>query len=304
MVSGLVAATDYSAKAYAIGGTGVTTAIGAAKEWAVTTGAAVVAGYYSAKEWAVGTFTRGASGGGSSKDWATYTDGTTDDTGYSSKAYAVGGTGVTSVIGAAKEWATTVGATVISGAYSAKEWAVGTFTRGAASGGSAKDWATYLSGTVDDTGYSAKYSANAAAASATSAQNYAAALTSTSTDTKTPALGAVTFATQASKQYAPGQFFLAVSASNAAVYMHGQVTSYSGTSLVVNVLDIGTATSKSDWNISVSGSQGTVGSPGTLSGNASGVINMTSYAFNEAHGADVASATTTIAEAASQSRRR
>ena len=87
-INGQVDSTDYSSKAYAIGGTGVTTAIGAAKEWAVTLGAAVIAGYYSAKEWAVGTFTRGASGGGSAKDWATYTSGTVDNAEYSAKYYA------------------------------------------------------------------------------------------------------------------------------------------------------------------------------------------------------------------------
>lgn len=86
--TGQVASTDYAAKAYAIGGTGVTSVLGAAKEWATTVGAAVVAGAYSAKEWAVGTFTRGSAGGGSAKDWATYTGGTVDSTEYSAKKYA------------------------------------------------------------------------------------------------------------------------------------------------------------------------------------------------------------------------
>lgn len=85
---GQVESTDYSSKAYAIGGTGVSSVIGAAKEWAVTTGAAVISGMYSAKEWAVGTFTRGAAGGGSAKDWANYTGGTVDNAEYSSKYYA------------------------------------------------------------------------------------------------------------------------------------------------------------------------------------------------------------------------
>lgn len=85
---GQVAATDYSSKAYAIGGTGVTTLLGAAKEWAITTDAEVVSGLYSAKEWAVGNFTRASANGGSAKDWANYTGGTVDDAEYSAKHYA------------------------------------------------------------------------------------------------------------------------------------------------------------------------------------------------------------------------
>lgn len=87
---GIVESTDYSSKAWAIGGTGVTDTAtrGAAKEWAVETASAVDGTEYSAKEYAQGTQTRGVSGGGSSKDWATYTGGTVDDAEYSAKYYA------------------------------------------------------------------------------------------------------------------------------------------------------------------------------------------------------------------------
>lgn len=87
---GIVDSTDYSAKAYAIGGTGVsdTAGKGAAKEWAIETSGTVDGTDYSAKEHAIGTQTRGASGGGSAKDWASYTGGTVDDTSYSAKQYA------------------------------------------------------------------------------------------------------------------------------------------------------------------------------------------------------------------------
>ena len=86
--NGQVASTDYSAKAWAIGGTGVTDTAskGAAKEWAIETASTVDTSEYSAKEYAIGTQIRGSVG--SSKDWATYTSGTVDGTNYSAKYYA------------------------------------------------------------------------------------------------------------------------------------------------------------------------------------------------------------------------
>jgi len=200
--TGQVAATDYSAKAYAIGGTGVTTTAtkGAAKEWAITTGAAVDTSEYSAKEYAQGTTVST----GSAKSWASKTSAAVDSD-FSAKEYAQGtqaatggsaknwaqetGADVTGASansrsakswaqdtntgatlgGSAKDWAQTTGGTVDGTNYASKEWALGTATRGAASGGSAKDWATYTGGTVDNAEYSAKKYATDAAASAASA---------------------------------------------------------------------------------------------------------------------------------------
>lgn len=89
-VTGQVASTDYSAKAWAIGGTGVTNGAnaGAAFEWAVKVTSTVDGSDYSAKEWAKGTQTRGNANGGSAKDWANYTGGTVDNSEYSAKKYA------------------------------------------------------------------------------------------------------------------------------------------------------------------------------------------------------------------------
>jgi len=80
--------TDYSSKAYAIGGTGVTdgAGLGPAKDWAIETTGQVDGTEYSAKEYAIGTQTRGTVG--SAKDWATYTGGTVDGSAYSAKYWA------------------------------------------------------------------------------------------------------------------------------------------------------------------------------------------------------------------------
>lgn len=67
-IDGAVTGSDYASKAWAVGGTGVTTtsARGAAKEWATTTGAAVDTSEFSAKEYSQGTTVST----GSSKQWA------------------------------------------------------------------------------------------------------------------------------------------------------------------------------------------------------------------------------------------
>ena len=97
---------------------------------------------------------------------------------------------------------------------------------------------------------------------ATAAQNYAAALKSTSTSSIAIGTGSKTFTTQGGKQFAAGQFVLIASDAGPANYMHGQVTSYSGTTLVVNVLDIGGSGTHTDWTITVSGSRGATGPAG------------------------------------------
>ncbi|MFL9960469.1 hypothetical protein PQR02_04895 [Paraburkholderia sediminicola] len=134
-------------------------------------------------------------------------------------------------------------------------------------------------------------SASNASTSAAAAAGYAAALTATSTTALAIGTGAKTFTTQTGKQFAAGQFVSIVSNGTPANYMHGQVTSYSGTSLVVNVLDVGGSGSQSDWNISISGTQGATGPAAVLSGTASGAI-------DEIKGANIASAATVNLEAA------
>jgi hypothetical protein len=109
----------------------------------------------------------------------------------------------------------------------------------------------------------AETAATNAATSASQAANYAAALVATSATSLPIAVASKTFTTQASKQFTAGQYVIAASAANVANYMFGQVTSYSGTTLIVDVQAIGGSGTYADWNISVAGARGATGATGT-----------------------------------------
>lgn len=102
-------------------------------------------------------------------------------------------------------------------------------------------------------------SATTAAVSATAASNYATSYSATSTTSLAIGTGAKTFTTQSGKLFVAGQFLQIASNANAVNYMHGTVTSYSGTSLVTNITDTGGSGTLADWNISISGTQGPAG---------------------------------------------
>jgi len=104
-----------------------------AQDWAVKTDGIVDSTDYSAKAWSVGgTGITDTAGAGPAKDWAVETTGSVDGTEFSSKEYAIG-TQVTNLEGSAKQWAlgggagfdrdTAVKGTGASAEYSAKYWA-------------------------------------------------------------------------------------------------------------------------------------------------------------------------------------
>ena len=192
---------EYSAKAYAVGGSGVDDAIGSAKDWAVKGTTTVDGTEYSAKHHAgLASASAGAAGTSASnaegfkndavaqasaaagsasaaqgsatlaQQWADKTDGVVDGD-YSAKAFALGGVGVSDTAGggAAKEWATKSGATVDGSEFSAKEYAAGTMP----SGGSAKEWATKSGASVDGGEFSAKEYAAGTMPSGGSAKEWA-----------------------------------------------------------------------------------------------------------------------------------
>ncbi len=154
-------------------------------------------------------------------------------------------------------------------------------TSAAASATSAASSAT----TATTQASNASTSATNAAASALSA---ASTLTATSTTSNTIGTGSFTFTTQANKNFYPGQFIIAASNANGANYLHGQVTSYSGTTLIMTESDNGGSGAHADWNISASSPQGT-------SGSGAGTVTSASVATANGFAGTVANPTTTPA---------
>ena len=101
-----------------------------AQNYAIKTDGAVESSNYSSKAWAIGgTGVTDTAGSGSAKEWATDTSNTCDGTEYSAKEYAIG-TQSAQTEGSAKQWALGGGSgfdsnTAVSGSnYSAKYWAL------------------------------------------------------------------------------------------------------------------------------------------------------------------------------------
>jgi hypothetical protein len=103
-------------------------------------------------------------------------------------------------------------------------------------------------------------SAVAADASAQAAAAMAASFAGTSTSSVAVGLGEKTFVTQSGEQYTAGIFVTVVSSGSPSNFMFGQVVSYTGSSLVVNVQSTGGSGTYASWNISLAGVRG---APGT-----------------------------------------
>lgn len=108
--------------------------------------------------------------------------------------------------------------------------------------------------TADDIENAQGYAADAAAS--------AASLSGTSASSVAIGTGSKAFTTQAGKAFTVGRWVLIASNADPSNYMHGQITAYSGTSLTVNVTNVGGSGTLEDWTITISGTRGAAGADG------------------------------------------
>lgn len=104
--------------------------------------------------------------------------------------------------------------------------------------------------------------AEQAALDAITASDGANALRGTSTTSLTVGAGNQTLTTQAGKQFAAGNYVTISRTSSPTTLMHGVVTSYSGSTLVVSVTTFSGSGTFTDWTIALSGAKGNDGATG------------------------------------------
>lgn len=110
---------------------------------------------------------------------------------------------------------------------------------------------THTGGSGTDADWTIRGSSPAGATGSTG-PGYAA----TSTTSLLIGTGSKAFTTQSGLAYSAGARVRASSAANGANYMEGLVTSYSGTTLTVNVTKVGGSGTLADWNINLAGDPG------------------------------------------------
>lgn len=165
--------------------------------------------------------------------------------------------------------ATTQSTNAATSASSASGSAASAFT----SAGTATTEAGIATTQASNASASATSAANSATAAAASAAVASGALLGTSTTSNTIGTGSLSFTTQSGRALSAGSFVVISAQAGGANYIHGQVTSYSGTSLVINVLDTGGTGTFAAWNINLSAPQGPAGTgTGTVNSGTSGQL--------------------------------
>lgn len=121
----------------------------------------------------------------------------------------------------------------------------------------------------------------------------------TSTTSLAIGTGGKSFTTQAGKSFVDGAYIIATSDADPTNYMHGYVSSYTGTTLLLVITNVGGSGTHADWTLSVSGSRGATGAAGSGLANVvddatpqlGGTLDTNAHLVQYSKGADVASAT-------------
>lgn len=187
--------------------------------------------------------------------------GTTGPTGATGVAGTSGATGATGPAGTGSTGPT--GATGVAGATGATGPS-GSGATGAtgASGAQGPTGATGIQGATGPTGPTGAFGPTGATGVAGATGATGPGYLASSTSSVTIGTGSKTFTTQAGLAYQLGLYVRAVYALDPSIYLEGTVSSYSGTTLVINsILTSGSGTI-SLWNIGIAGTQGVTGPTG------------------------------------------
>jgi len=111
----------------------------------------------------------------------------------------------------------------------------------------------------------AQTAAEAAETGAEAAEASVLGLNATSTSSLAIGTGGKSFTTQSGKGFISGMWILATSDADPTNYMHGYVSSYSSTTLVMVATNTGGSGTHADWTIRVSGTRGAIGPAGSIS---------------------------------------
>jgi hypothetical protein len=122
-----------------------------------------------------------------------------------------------------------------------------------------------LVGAASAAASAAQAAESAAVVARDEAQAAAGLLDVASTTSVAIGIGTKTFTIAADKGLTAGQFVLVDSDADGSNYMYGQITDYTGTSLEVNVLNVGGSGTFDDWKITLIGIQGIQGDAGAVS---------------------------------------
>lgn len=172
-----------------------------ASDWASKTNGQVASTDYSAKAWSIGgTGVSNTASAGAAKEWATKTGGTVDGTEFSAKKYATDAASSASSASSSASTATTQASNASTSATNASNSASTATTQAsnaASSAALANDWATKTSSAVAGGEFSAKYHAQAAATSASNASTSASNASTSATNAANSATAASNFASAA-----------------------------------------------------------------------------------------------------------